>query len=129
MIPQYLAASPAYSNYFSRANIVSSNTNVGFVLINNNAARFRPNFAEVSLTDWRTWLSSHNILLYYIVASTDTKITDATLISELEAVLALSPYAGQTNIAITASGNNLPAILEITAINANAKGIIERMRA
>jgi hypothetical protein len=68
--------------------------------------------------------------VYYDLATpTDTKITDATLISELEALLSVSTYDGETDFMITATGTNLPAPLQLTAINANAKGLIERMRA
>lgn len=83
-----------------------------------------------SLQDCTTWLTNNTPTVYYTLAtSTDTKITDATLISELEAVLNASTYDGETDIEITATGTNLPAPLQITAVNANAKGIIERLRA
>lgn len=113
IIPQYSATNPAYSNYFSRTNISSSNTNVGFVLVNSTAARFRPNFAEVSLTDWKTWLSSHNTLLYYIVGSTDTKITDATLVGQLEALDAMKLFIGENNVLVSTPTPNLPATLAL----------------
>ena len=114
IIPQYLTASPAYSNYFTRANVTSSSTNVGFALVNNTTARFRPNFAETSLPDWRTWLSSHNTLLYYIVTATDTKITDATLISQLNALDSAVLPTPNAYIEVTPTGTNLAGALEIS---------------
>ena len=83
-----------------------------------------------TLADWETWLGTHNTRLYYPIATpTDIKITNATLISELEALLNASTYDGETDFVITATGTNLPAPLQLTAINANAIGLIERMRA
>lgn len=92
---------------------------------------YDPNYnASTSADDFKTWLANNNVTLYYTLATpTDTKITDATLISELEALLSASTYDGETDFVITATGTNLPAPLQLTAINANAKGLIERMRA
>lgn len=45
--------------------------------------RFTPSF-QPSIDDFKTWLSNHNLDFYYILAtSTDTKITDNTLIGQL----------------------------------------------
>lgn len=75
------------------------------------------------------WLSSNNTTIYYRVANpTDTQITDGTLISQLNALSTALCYAGETNIEITASGTNLPAPLDITVVNANAQGIIYKLR-
>ena len=52
-----------------------------------------------SADDFKTWLSNNNVFVYYPVAtSTTTQITDATLISQLEALKGAVSYAGQTNI-------------------------------
>lgn len=89
-----------------------------------------PNSSITNANGMTTWFSNNNSLFYYVLATpTDTKITDATLISELEALLSASTYRGETDFVITATGTNLPAPLQLTAINANAKGLIERMRA
>ena len=53
-----------------------------------------------------TWLSSNNVSIYYALATTtDTKITDATLISQLDAILDSGRIDG-----VTATGSNLTAI-------------------
>ena len=97
--------------------------------VENGGFRLR-NTACSSASDYQNWLSNNNLILYYQLATpTDTKITDATLISELEAVLNASTYGGETDIEITATGTNLPAPLQITAVNANAKGIVYKLRA
>lgn len=59
----------------------------------------------------RTWLGSHNTILYYVLAtSTDTKITDATLIGQLNAVHEwLTRYGYSSNVT-----GNLPIIIDRT---------------
>lgn len=54
--------------------------------------------------------------LYYILATpTNTKITDDTLIGQLETLLGAKSYLDQTNFLTTATGTNLPVILDIDA--------------
>nr|DAJ75853.1 MAG TPA: hypothetical protein [Caudoviricetes sp.] len=49
--------------------------------------------------DFKTWLSTHNLQLYYALEQpTDTEITDTTLISQLEAINNAISYEEQTNI-------------------------------
>lgn len=63
-----------------------------------------------TLADMKTALSG--MLIYYPLATaTDTQITDATLIAQLNAVKGLTTYDGQTNIAVS---GDLPAILDVT---------------
>lgn len=69
-----------------------------------------------SVENWKTWLSSHNTIFYYPLATpTDTKITDATLISELEALAGAYTYDGKTFINVAANDPNLPALLKVEA--------------
>ena len=113
----------AFSNYFSYKIITSSDTDAGFYMLNTNQVRFRPDFNELSLTDWKTWLSTHNTTVYYILATpTDTKITDQTLIGQLNAVLNSTLY--QPNTTISSSGN-LPAILGIVAYTEHLNSLLE----
>lgn len=58
--------------------------------------------------------------VYYVVTPTDTKITDTTLISQLEAIYN-APLYEQTNI--TQTNNDLPMVLDITACKDNINGI------
>lgn len=124
------SSNPVLSDHFVSAfsaglnHILLSGSTIGRILIYTDATVF------TDKSSWTTWLSQNNTAIYYALDTpTDTKITDATLISELEAVLNASTYDGETDIEITATGTNLPAPLQITAVNANAKGIIERLRA
>ena len=51
------------------------------------------------LATFKSWLSTHNTILYYVLATpTDTEITDTTLISQLEEISKTLSYEGQTNI-------------------------------
>lgn len=61
---------------------------------------------------WKTYLSGHNVTFYYVLETpTDTKITDSTLVNQLEAIIAGGSYDGTTHVVVTASGENLPALL------------------
>lgn len=52
-----------------------------------------------TIADFKTWLTSHNTTVYYALATpTDTEITDAELVGQLEALLAGSLYKGTNNI-------------------------------
>ena len=59
------------------------------------------------VTDFKTWLSSNNLLVYYILATpTYTEITDTTLIGQLENILKMHTNKNVTNISIEPSGTN-----------------------
>ena len=62
--------------------------------------------------DFKTWLSTHNMTVYYALATpTDTKITDNTLIGELETVNEWLIRYGYSGTASTSSPNALPIII------------------
>lgn len=69
-----------------------------------------------TLPEFRTWLSNNNTLFYYVLATpTDTKITDSTLVGQLNALAGASSYLGATTFTTAATGTNLPVILDIDA--------------
>ena len=73
--------------------------------------------------EWLTWLSNNNVTMYTILAtSTDTKITDSTLIGQLNAVLNATLYQPTTTIL---SSGNLPAILGIVAYTEHLNSLLE----
>lgn len=79
--------------------------------------------SEVSIAGVKSWLSSHNVTIYYPLATAaDTQITNANLISDLNALWNALSYDGQTNFAITASG--LSGILDVTAFKKTLAGLI-----
>lgn len=83
------------------------------------------NTAITSLDAWKTWLSSHNMTVYYALATpTDTQITDATLVGQLDALAEAKSYNNQTDIIVTAAGENLPAILCVEAYRKSLNGLL-----
>jgi uncharacterized protein YdgA (DUF945 family) len=72
------------------------------------------NTTITSLDAWKTWLGSHNMTVYYALTTpTDTKITDATLISQLDALNSAVLPKPVASITLGATGTNLEAILTI----------------
>ena len=74
----------------------------------------------------KTWLSTHNTTVYYALDTpTDTQITDATLISQLEALASAKMYRPQTNIISSGVAPNLDAIITIDTFQNNWNGLTE----
>jgi hypothetical protein len=66
-------------------------------------------------TEFKTWLSSNNTTVYYVlVTPTTTQITDTTLISQLNALYNAMSYNGETNILQTNA--DLPFIISASAL-------------
>lgn len=69
---------------------------------------------STSATDFKTWLANNNVVLYYALATpTDTKITDTTLSSQLDALGSAKLMVGENNVLVSATSTNLPAELQI----------------
>lgn len=69
-----------------------------------------------SAAGFKTWLDSNVVNVYYALATpTDTEITNAALVAQLEALVDGDAvvYEGETNIAITAAVGNMPGIIAI----------------
>lgn len=65
-----------------------------------------------SADDFRTWASENPITIYYVLETpTDTKITDETLKSELDATLRAYAYLHKTNIDVLCSSSDSPFII------------------
>lgn len=92
----------------------------------NNQSRIIISYDDIAtVSAFKTWLSSHNTSIYYILATpTDTQITDATLISQLDALYNASSYEDQTNFEVTATSPNLPAILGVSAYKKSLEGTL-----
>lgn len=57
----------------------------------------------LELADFKTWLASNNTSVYYVLATpTETKITNSTLISQLNALWSASTYGDDTVLTIGA---------------------------
>jgi hypothetical protein len=78
-----------------------------------NSMIFDTDFGE-SVTDWTTWLSTHNVEVVDALATpTVEEITDSTLLNDLNNLEDAKSYNGTTNIIIT---GETPADLKITAL-------------
>lgn len=88
-----------------------------YVMYANGSLRVRWDMQNIlSVASFRTWLSSNELNVYYPLATpTDTKITDNTLIGQLNALAGASSYLDTTTFIATATGTNLPVILDIDA--------------
>lgn len=106
-----------FSNYFiGQANVTSfgrmENNKIGLLESATNNRIIIKYTAISTVSAFKTWLSTHITNLYYPLATpTDTKITDNTLVGQLNALGAMRLFIGENNLAIQATGTNLPAPL------------------
>jgi hypothetical protein len=100
-----------YSNYFVVENSYTTWTGLGKCGFNSSFV-FWLLHTDTSLNTlqlFKNWLSTHNTIVYYVLATpTTTEITDTELISQLNAIELLE---GLNNISITSA--NLPGIMTI----------------
>lgn len=70
----------------------------------NNSVIFIRNDNITSKDDFKTWLSTHNTIVYYVLATpTDTEITNEELLGQLNSIKENAQfYSGTTNISSTA---------------------------
>lgn len=79
-----------------------------------------------SSSAWKTWLGTHNLSIYYNISSaTNTKITDSTLSGQLDTLAAGTSYLDATMFTATATGTNLPAILNVEVLRKSLAGMLE----
>ena len=79
----------------------------------------------LTLSSLKNWLSTNKPIVYHTLDTpTNTKITDATLISELNALADALGYKDKTIITVSATGTNLPAILEVSAYRNSLAGVL-----
>lgn len=130
VVPYLADGTAPYSDYFKgQANVSSyarmENNNVGLLQSDTSNRTIFKYTAITSASAFKTWLSSHNTTVYYPLATpTDTQITDATLISELNALADALGYKDKTIITVSATGTNLPAILEVSAYRNSLAGVL-----
>ena len=98
------------SNYFISVSENDSWTPGTISLRTSNSNIYLNVASGTSLGDFKTWLSTHNTTVYYILATpTYTEITDTTLIGELNEVENWTTYKNITNMWIKPSGTNAQA--------------------
>lgn len=122
VISRTIAFSQLYCNCFTRADIsnqsqISQNYKKNTCFIENNEGALNMWYGDntTSVQDFKDYLSNNNASLYYVLAtSTETEITDTTLISQLEALENAVSYEDQTNISQTNA--DLPFVFSASAI-------------
>ena len=105
---------PIYSNMYKYVfwNYGPWDVNNSISYYSTDKIRIKDN-AKANVDDFKTWLSTHNTTVYYVLATpTTTEITDTTLISQLEAIK--KSYNNQTNISQTNADK--PFILDVVAL-------------
>ena len=98
-----------YSNYFIQGSTTSNklvlqvaNTKMYISLDNDLVGIVSGDTNAQKVGKMKTWLSTHNTTLYYVLATpTYTKITDTDLIDELNALESATTYDNQTNVTQT----------------------------
>ena len=108
-------ASNAYCTHLTTGNTATASSDNVFN-IGGTSLFMKSTSVATSKDAWTTWLTTHNVSLYYSLATpTDTKITDATLVGQLEALAGANTYNEKTYIKVTATDPNLPALLKVEA--------------
>lgn len=107
------------SDYFTEGEAGSDVPNID---INNNSYTIMltvPNSVATDVTQLTTWLSSNNVIVYYILATpTDTQITDTVLISQLEA-LVTDAHAYRNTTTLVSTSEDLPHIMSVEVAKNN----------
>ena len=76
-----------------------------------------------SASSFKTWCSNNNVVAYYALATaTDTQITNASLISQLNALAGATTYSGQT--VFTVNSENQLAILRVAVLAGLGGGVV-----
>lgn len=103
-----------YCDYFE----VKSNSNNTYPYIDTNTTQVICNYSAsgtTTLAQFKTWIGEHQPVLYYVLATpTNTEITDATLLSQLNAIDNVMAF--ETSTTITQVNNDAPFLLTYTNI-------------
>ena len=103
------------TNYFTTNTASSGSSTIGSYVYNSTLRMRVPSTIATNGSDFQTWLSTHNTEIYYVLATpTYTKITDYTLLSQLEAIYNAISMQGVTNI--LQENNDLPFNIDASAI-------------
>lgn len=105
-----------YNLYYRNSNnIISSHDSVHCLQL------YSTKFATLSALT--TWLGTNNVPVYYVLATaTDTQITNADLISQLNALAGATTYNGKT--IFTVSSENQLAILRVAVLAGLGGGVV-----
>ena len=124
----YIGSAATYmSNYYT--GIPTDNRYADGTFFINTTGRGIFTYDAITTKDlFKTWLTTHNTSVYYVLATaTDTVITDASLISQLDALASSTTYAPQTNYTTSTASPNLPVILTVDVFKNNYAGLLARL--
>ena len=103
------------SNYFHNDKSGKAKNSIRFGANSNLIFIYVDETEFASLTDFKTWLSTHNIEVYYVLETPiDIEITDPTLLAQLNALEQITQYK---HTYITITGNDLTPEADFTYIN------------
>ena len=72
-----------------------------------------------TVSEWTTWLASNNVTVYYALAtSTDTQITDSSVVAQLEA-LVTDAHAYKNTTTLVSTSENMPHIMSVEVAKNN----------
>ena len=90
-----------YTNYYKYYPTITGITGSYGCSVYQNTFRIK-NTDYTQPSDLKTWLQSHNTIVYYVLATpTDTEITDTTLLEQLNRLMTLPLYKNMTHITLT----------------------------
>lgn len=116
-----LVVQPQVANMTAYYNNYAQTNEYGFVLKTETHGIMIQNKDTASLDDFHTWISSNPVEVRYVLATPiDTKITDATLVAQLNALASVRAYSGKTTY--STSGTPLPAIFHIEMTQSGGAG-------
>ena len=115
-----------FSNYFN-AESIWDNMKIGSFFSGATAVNFDYDGTGSNLAGFKTWLGNNNVSVYaQLATATDTQITNADLITQLNALGGATTYDSRTVFTVT-SDNQL-AILDATTIRKSLAGIIQAIK-
>lgn len=105
----------ALSNYFTYSAGYSVDEEHFYITSGGGIYVFIDNTNITSLQDFKTWLSTHNVEVYYVLETPiNIEITDPTLLAQLNALEQITQYK---HTYITITGNDLTPEADFTYIN------------
>ena len=106
-----------YCNYYQNGslNTARNNANQYCCYSTSNTSKLYFNNNSMSVSDFKTWLSNNNVIVYYVLETpTTTEITDTELLTQLENWYNTKSNKDTTYISVTSG--DLPAILNVKAL-------------
>lgn len=113
-------------SHFTVNTATSSSATIGSYVYNGTLRMRVPGSIATTVSEFKNWLSSHNVIVYYVLLTgTDIEITDTTLKGQLEEIYKLLSVNGTTKIKIT---GDLPMPMKVRGLkNLSINSIDDRL--